>query len=80
MSAIKERLAAVLDHLEGVGRYDKQHDKDASDCALWAIARAWDRDMHPGPELISRDVDEGLLGMMRQAYMAGFEAQDGVAA
>jgi hypothetical protein len=71
MSTTKDRLTWVLDHLGHVGKRDKDDDKQASDAALWAIARAYDRATCAGPELFGGAVDDDLLGQMRQAYAAG---------
>lgn len=72
MTQILERIERVADHLIVVGQRDRVSGAHASDAALWAIARAFDRDNEPeGPELIGRDVDVDLLGQMRHMYVAG---------
>lgn len=65
------RIDRALAHLRQIGERDKHNDRWASDSALWAIARAYDRDNSDGPELIGRDVDTDLLQRMRAAYLAG---------
>ena len=66
------RIDRVMDHLTVVGERDKVSGRHASDSALWAIARGYDRAECPGEgELVSRDVDVDLLGDMRMAYEVG---------
>ncbi len=71
MTAQAERIERVKDHLWRVGRRDAETGKTASDCALWAMARAYDRDNSTGRELIDRDTDFDLLDAFRDAYRAG---------
>ena len=71
MTAARIRIDNVLVHLRTVGARDKHTGWMASDSALWAISRAYDRDNSTGPELIGRDVDGDLLRQMRAAYLAG---------
>lgn len=65
------RIDRVLNHLQAVGERDKHDDRWASDSALWAMARAYDRANSDGPELIGPDVDEDLRARMRAAYLTG---------
>jgi hypothetical protein len=65
------RIDRALEHLRAVGEHDKRNDRWASDSALWALARAYDRANSDGPELIGPDVDEDLLARMRAAYLTG---------
>lgn len=71
-----DRVERVKDHLWRIGRQDADAGEHASDCGLWAMARAYDGVLFPKAygALFGADgagVDLDLMEQLRAAYESG---------